>query len=86
MTKSKEKKIKEKWEIREEFTEKLHKHVHFLGNTNIIECETEKFWSWFDQKLKEQRTQLLKEIKRWTKGRNVTKDSLRHYLNELLNK
>ena len=33
-----------------------------------------------------ERTQLLKEIKRWTKGRNVTKDSLRHYLNELLNK
>jgi len=68
MTKPKEKKIKEKWEIREEFTEKLHKHVHFLGNTNIIECETEKFWSWFDQKLKEQRTQLLKEIKEKVEG------------------
>lgn len=38
------------------------------------------------QSLLTQREEIIRSIKKWTKGRTVTKDSLRNYLNEQIQK
>jgi len=46
-----------------------------LANTEV--------WFWFRESLKAQREETIRDIRKWSKGRNVTKDALRNYLNSL---
>jgi len=41
------------------------------------------FYYWHDRIVKAQREETIRDIRKWTKGRNVTKDALRNYLNSL---
>jgi len=63
---------------KEKLKEKIKK-LHGFGDC----VGADKLIKLFETALDEQRKEIIKEIKDWTKGRNVTKDRLREFLNKL---
>ena len=49
----------------------------------ICGCEPEKQQKMISQELKRERKATINKVKEWTKGRQVTKESLRQFLNYL---
>ena len=75
--------MKDKKKLKEEFYKKcvLRKKVANFEVDYILNPES--MWEWIEAALKTQREETLRDIRKWTKGRNVTKDALRNYLNIL---
>jgi hypothetical protein len=72
---------------RKEFDDLMDDMSMYADDTGISQVLVDKLWSWFENKLSSELDRARKEernkIRRWTKGRYVDKEKLRHFLNIL---
>jgi len=73
---------KAKKELREEFYKKfvvssiVGEAINDLGGVEVI-------WKWIEKALQQQREEMIRDMKNWTKGKKITKDKVREYLNKI---